>query len=175
MGDQLGGITWYRPDPRCIIDLDKFHVSQRLNRTFKHKPFEIKINTVFSDVIKACARCDTTEGVWISDEIVDVYCQLNKLGFAHSVEAFSQNELVGGLYGVAIGGAFMGESMFHKRTDASKLCLMYLVEHLRKQKFVLLDCQYQTSHLAKFGAELISSSEYLTRLNQALSLNCHFC
>lgn len=171
MGDDDGSIHWYSPDPRCIFDLDDFHVGKRLSRTCRQGIFEIKVNEAFEEVMWACAQRETT---WINKRIVEVYCELHEHGFAHSVEAYHQGVLAGGLYGVSIGGAFMGESMFTRVTDASKVSLVYLVERLKSRGFVLLDTQYTNKHLASFNAKTISRNEYLTRLNAALVLNCRF-
>ncbi len=165
------GILWYAPDPRCIIDLNHFHISRRLARKYRQGVFTIKLDTAWDKVLYHCADRQET---WISVEIKQVYTELYKLGFAHSIEAFSKDELVGGLYGVSIGGAFMAESMFHLATDASKICLIYLVEHLIKQGYVLLDVQYCTAHLSRFGAKLIPAEEYLEKLAQAITLERHF-
>lgn len=171
MGGDDGEIRWYSPDPRCIIDLDTFHVSKRLDRTYRRGLFELKVNSAWNTVIRECAKRDTT---WISEEIVQAYTKLHKLGYAHSVEAYKDGVLAGGLYGVSLGGAFMGESMFHWVTDASKVCLVFLVERLKQRGYVLLDCQYMTDHLRTFGASLVSRDDYLLRLGQALPLNCFF-
>jgi leucyl/phenylalanyl-tRNA---protein transferase len=170
MGDERG-IRWYSPDPRFIIDLNNFHVPKRLARTYRQRPFDLRVNTAFRDVICACADRETT---WITSEIIDMYTQLHQLGFAHSVEAFDGEMLVGGLYGVSIGAAFMGESMFHTATDASKLCLLYLTERLREREYILLDSQFTTSHLEKFGGILISREKYLEILHKAITLKCQF-
>jgi leucyl/phenylalanyl-tRNA--protein transferase len=171
MGDDFGQIRWYSPNPRCIIQLDNFHISKRLSRTYRSKAFDLKINTSFSDIVRLCADRKPT---WINQEILNAYSQLYDLGLAHSVEAFYNNDLVGGLYGVSLKGAFMGESMFHKMTDASKICLVYLVERLKQNGYILLDCQFITSHLSQFGAINISQEKYLQMLNEALKLNCKF-
>ena len=121
MGDDDGTIRWYSPDPRCIFDFDQFHVSKRLMRTYKQGIYQLAVNRDFRGVMLACADRDST---WINQEILDLYCRLNDLGYAHSVEAYFEGQLAGGLYGVAIGGAFMGESMFFRRTDASKVALI---------------------------------------------------
>jgi leucyl/phenylalanyl-tRNA---protein transferase len=170
MGDERG-IRWYSPDPRFIIDLNNFHVPKRLARTYRQRPFDLRVNTAFRDVIRSCADRETT---WITSEIMDMYTQLHQLGFAHSVEAFDGEMLVGGLYGVSIGAAFMGESMFHIVTDASKLCLLYLTERLREKGYILLDSQFTTSHLEKFGGILISREKYLEILHKAITLKCQF-
>ncbi len=171
MADSSGKISWYSPDPRCIFDFDYFHVSKRLLRTYRQGGFEIKVNQAFEEVMWACADRDET---WINEDIVRVYSQLNQHGFAHSVETYYEGKLVGGLYGVSIGGAFMGESMFHRMTDASKVALVFLVERMKERGFILLDTQYTNKHLATFNARNISKDEYLTRLNAALALDCRF-
>jgi leucyl/phenylalanyl-tRNA--protein transferase len=171
MGNAEGTIDWYRPDPRCIFDLQKFHVPKRLMRTYRKGEFDIRINQRFEEVMWACADRDST---WITDKIVQLYSFLNSRGLAHSVEAYQDDVLVGGLYGVAIGGAFMGESMFHHATDASKICLVFLVERMIERGYVLLDSQYATKHLATFNAQTIPRIEYEARLNYALTLKCRF-
>ena len=171
MGHDDGTIRWYSPDPRCIFDFDKFHVPRRLMRTYKSGKFEMKVNSAWNEVLKACADREST---WITDDIFRVYTQMHEAGFAHSVEAYYEGRLAGGLYGVSIGGAFMGESMFHNVTDASKISLIFLVERLQSRGFVLLDSQYMTDHLSTLGAVLISRQEYLRRLDRALYLDCRF-
>ncbi|MBI4532833.1 MAG: leucyl/phenylalanyl-tRNA--protein transferase [Candidatus Melainabacteria bacterium] len=171
MGGDDGTIRWYSPDPRCIIDLAQFHVPKRLARTYRQKVFEIQVDSAWDEVIRECACRQTT---WINDEIVWAYTELYQAGLAHSVEAYKDGVLAGGLYGVTLGGAFMGESMFHRITDASKICLIALVERLKKHGYILLDSQYITNHLRTFGACLIPREAYLSRLEQALRLNCHF-
>ena len=171
MGHDDGTIPWYSPDPRCIFDFDKFHVPRRLMRTYKSGKFEMKVNSAWREVLKACADRDST---WITDDIFRVYTEMHEAGFAHSVEAYYEGKLAGGLYGVSIGGAFMGESMFHNVTDASKISLIYLVERLKSRGFVLLDSQYMTDHLSTLGAVLIPRQEYLRRLDRALYLDCRF-
>jgi leucyl/phenylalanyl-tRNA--protein transferase len=171
MGGDDGEIRWYSPNPRCVFDLDNFHIPKRLERTYRHGGFQCRINTAWPEVLQNCADRDTT---WITEPIFDVYTQLHRRGFAHSVEVYREGKLAGGLYGVSIRGAFMGESMFHHQTDASKVALVYLVERLKARGYILLDCQFMTPHLAKFGALNISREEYLSRLQQALQLNCSF-
>ena len=171
MGHDDGTIRWYSPDPRCVFDFDKFHVPRRLMRTYKSGKFEMKVNSAWREVLKACADRDST---WITDDIFRVYTEMHEAGFAHSVEAYYEGKLAGGLYGVSIGGAFMGESMFHNVTDASKISLIYLVERLKSRGFVLLDSQYMTDHLSTLGAVLIPRQEYLRRLDRALYLDCRF-
>jgi leucyl/phenylalanyl-tRNA---protein transferase len=171
MGDDSGEINWYSPDPRCIIDLEEFKPSRRLLRTYRNGPFEIRYDADWSGVMAACADRETT---WITEPIFDVYTRLHKMGFAHTVEAYLDGRLVGGLYGVSLRGAFMGESMFHTATNASKVCLVALVERLKERGFTLLDCQYMTDHLRTFGATLIPRTEYLNRLQHALTLDPQF-
>jgi leucyl/phenylalanyl-tRNA---protein transferase len=160
-------IAWFSPDPRAIIPLENFHVPHALRRQWRRKVFEIKIDNRFGEVIRACAKREDT---WINREIIESYERLHELGYAHSVESWSKNRLVGGLYGVAVGGAFFGESMFHRVTDASKIALVALVEHLRVRKFTLLDTQWLTPYLAQFGAIEISRKHYLRRLREAVEL-----
>jgi len=160
-------IGWFSPDPRAVIPLEGLHVPHALRRVWRQKLFRIKIDNQFSEVIRGCAaRKDT----WINGEIIESYQRLHQLGYAHSVEAWIKNELAGGLYGVAIGGAFFGESMFHRIKDASKIALVALVEHLRAKKFALLDTQWVTPHLAQFGAVEISRAHYLRMLRRAVEL-----
>ncbi len=172
MADEKGGtIRWYSPDPRAIIPLDSFNVSRSLRQTLKKGVFAVRVNTAFEDVIRACAAREKT---WISAEIIASYVKLSELGFAHSVEAWSGDTLAGGLYGVAIGGAFFGESMFSRTRDASKVALVYLVERLRERGFDLLDTQFSTPHLAHFGTVEITRKEYLGRLKKAIRLKRTF-
>lgn len=160
-------IAWFSPDPRAVIPLDRFHVPHVLRRLRSREIFEIKIDSRFGQVIRACAKREDT---WINREIIESYEQLHKLGFAHSVEAWSKGKLAGGLYGVAVGGAFFGESMFHRVTDASKIALVALVERLRAKKFILLDTQWLTPHLAQFGTIEIPRQQYLRLLTRAVDL-----
>jgi leucyl/phenylalanyl-tRNA--protein transferase len=166
-----GEIAWFSPDPRAIIPLDTFHVPHGLRRTLKKNPFEIRINSAFEAVMHACARRDET---WINEEILESYVNLHRLGHAHSVEAWSGEELAGGLYGVAIGGAFFGESMFHEKTDASKVALYTLVERLRNRGFTLLDTQWITPHLQTFGALEIPRAVYRQLLAASVNRHCSF-
>jgi len=160
-------IEWFSPDPRAILPLEDFHVTHALRRLLRRRLFETTINKVFAEVITACAKREDT---WINREIVQSYTQLHQLGHAHSVEAWKEGKLVGGLYGVAVGGAFFGESMFHCVTDASKIALVALVQHLRARKFVLLDTQWLTPHLQQFGGMEISRNHYLRLLRRAVEL-----
>jgi leucyl/phenylalanyl-tRNA--protein transferase len=162
-----GEIGWFSPDPRGILPIETFHVPARLARLVRQAPYEIVIDRAFEAVMCACAE-RPREGTWISEEIVESYTALHRLGLAHSVEAWRGDELVGGLYGVHLGGAFFGESMFHRATDASKLALVALVDRLARRGFTLLDTQWITPHLAQFGAIEIPRAEYLRRLEDAL-------
>lgn len=169
---EIGEIWWYRPDPRAIIPLDGFHVSRSLARTIRRGVFEVRIDTDFEGVMRACA--DRPEGTWISEDFVRVYCQIHRAGYAHSVETWKDGRLVGGAYGVAIGGAFMAESMFHRETDASKVALAALVRRLQGRGYQLLDVQYLTPHLATLGAVEIPHNVYVRRLHRAIRLPCRF-
>ena len=169
-----GEVRWYSPDPRGIIPLDTFHVPSRLARSLRTHPFDIRIDTDFPAVIRACAERPDPDGNWIDREIIDSYCALHEQGFAHSVEAWRDGRLVGGLYGVAMRGAFFGESMFHRVTDASKAALVALVERLRERGYALLDTQWVTEHLVQFGAIEIPRRRYLRLLDQALAIDPAF-
>jgi leucyl/phenylalanyl-tRNA--protein transferase len=160
-------IQWFSPDPRAILPLEDFHVPHALRRLVRKKVFGTTIDNAFSKVIEACAKREDT---WINLEIIESYTRLHELGCAHSVEAWKEGALAGGLYGVAVGGAFFGESMFHHVTDASKIALVALVEHLRARKFALLDTQWLTPHLQQFGGVEISRNQYLRLLYRAVDL-----
>jgi leucyl/phenylalanyl-tRNA---protein transferase len=162
-----GAIEWFSPDPRAILPLEEFHVPRNLERVFAKGTFEIRCNVSFVEVMRECARRPET---WINHEIIASYAHLNQLGHAHSVEAWQNGKLAGGLYGVAIGGAFFGESMFHHVRDASKIALLGLVERLRARKFILLDTQWVTPHLERFGAVEIPRADYLHLLTTAVNL-----
>ncbi len=161
-----GPISWFSPDPRAILRLEKFEVSRSLRRKIRSGYFQIKLNTAFTEVIRACAERPET---WISGEIVDAYTRLHLEGHAHSVESWHDGRLAGGLYGVAINGAFFGESMFARETDASKIALVFLVERMRERKFLLLDTQFINPHMERMGACEIPREEYLALLENALS------
>jgi leucyl/phenylalanyl-tRNA--protein transferase len=171
MDDGYGRTGFYRSDPRSILEFDSLHVSKSLARVIRKGAYEVRFDQDFEAVIRACAdRRDT----WINAEIIRAFIQLHGAGKAHSVEAYREDELVGGLYGVALGAAFMGESMFSRMRDASKVCLVYLVERLKERGYVLLDCQIQNEHLARLGATEIPEREYLERLDHALRLDRSF-
>lgn len=168
-------IYFVSPDERGIMPLDSFHVSRRLARTVRNDRFAVRIDTAFGDVIEACAAAGPgREESWINEEIVCLYTELHARGHAHSVECWRENRLVGGLYGVQLGGAFFGESMFSRERDASKVALVHLVGRLKRGGFLLLDAQFQTSHLAQFGAISISRNDYLRLLEKALSERADF-
>ena len=171
MAMEQGEIGWFSPDPRGIIPLESFHQTKSLRRVVASKKFEIRINSAFSEVIDGCAERDET---WIDETVRESYITLNANGYAHSVETWHEGELAGGLYGVSIGGAFFGESMFSRKTDASKVALVALVEHLNKRQFMLLDTQWTTPHLRKFGAVDIPKADYIKKLNKAIKLEISF-
>ncbi len=169
MANQFGKIQWYAPDPRAILEHENLYVSRSLRATLHKRIYEISIDTAFESVMRCCAQREDT---WINESFISTYTQLHYLGLAHSVETWKDGELVGGLYGVSLGGAFMGESMFSRATDASKVCLVALVEHLQAQGFVLHDVQYWTPHLASLGVTEIPRKLYEQRLKAALQLEC---
>jgi leucyl/phenylalanyl-tRNA---protein transferase len=173
MAQDDGQIYWYDPDPRAILPLDGFHVSRSLARTVKQRPFTIRANTDFEGVMRACAMLKRKR-TWISEEMIVAYTRLHEMGFAHSVEAWRNGRLAGGLYGVTIGGLFAGESMFHRERDASKVTLVHLVDTLQQGGFRLLDIQFMTDHLAQFGAVTIPRPVYKARLLRALQVSAHF-
>lgn len=169
MGDAADEeIRWYRPDPRAIIPLDGLHVPRRLARRRRQGRWRTSCDEAFADVMQGCAA---GRPVWITDRIHRAYRRLHRAGHAHSVEVWSGRSLVGGLYGVQVGGAFMAESKFHRETDASKLALWVLVERLRERGFRLLEVQFLTPHLERLGAVEISLHEYLLRLEEAAALD----
>lgn len=175
MADERGAISWYAPDPRAILEHERLHVSRSLRAVLRHGLFQIRIDTAFEPVMRACAAPRPDEhGTWISEEFVACYGVLHRAGFAHSVEAWQDETLVGGLYGVSIGGAFMGESMFSRVANASKVCLVALVERLRARGYRLHDVQFLTPHLASMGACEISRAAYQRRLRRAIVLPCSF-
>lgn len=164
-------ILWFRPDPRAVIPLDRFHVPRRLARTVRSGRFEVTFDRAFDEVMDGCAR---GRPVWITRRMRLAYRRLHRRGAAHSVEVWRDGALAGGLYGVQLGAAFMAESKFHRRRDASKVALVNLVERLRERGFRILEVQYLTRHLLQFGAEEIPIGEYLRRLRAARERNCEF-
>jgi leucyl/phenylalanyl-tRNA---protein transferase len=171
MAMESGELGWFSPDPRGVIPIKDFHVPHGMKRLLRDAPFQIRINTAFVSVMRGCAEREST---WISDTILRSYTRLHELGWAHSVEAWQGNHLAGGLYGVSIGGAFFGESMFSRVPGASKFALHALVQRLAAARFTLLDTQWVTEHLRMFGAYEIPRREYLHRLQAALQLDCSF-
>ena len=164
-------VFWVEPENRGVLPLERFHISHSLRRVIRKGVFDVTFDTAFRDVMLGCAdRAET----WINAQILDAYCALFDLGFAHSVECRQAGKLVGGLYGVSLGGAFFGESMFSKVTNASKVALCALAERLKKGGFVLLDTQFLTPHLAGFGGIEIPRAAYLDLLNRALGIKASF-
>ncbi len=164
---------WWSPHPRAILELDALHVSRRLARTQRRTPLRLSVDQEFEGVIRGCAD-GRAEGTWITASMIEAYTELYRLGVAHSVEAWQGAELVGGIYGVALGGFFAGESMFSRRRDASKLALVFLVERLRARGFTLFDLQILNDHTAQLGGVEISRADYLNRLEAALRLAVQF-
>lgn len=163
-------LFWVEPELRGIIPLDDFHVSKSLAKTIRRAPFDIRYDTAFEQVMEGCAApAPDRPTTWINAKIRSLYTTLHSMGHAHSVEAWENDELVGGLYGVSLGSAFFGESMFSRRTDASKICLVHLVQRLRKQGFVLLDTQFTTEHLKNFGAIDVPKARYEKMLARAIA------
>ena len=171
MAMEDGEIAWFSPDPRTIIPIEEFHVPHGLKRVLKKARFEVRIDAAFETVMRRCGDRDET---WINQDILESYVNLHRLGYAHSVETYLDGVLAGGLYGVAIGGAFFGESMFHNVTDASKVALHALVMRLRERGFSLLDTQWTTPHLATFGAIEVSRAHYRRLLAASLRAPCTF-
>ena len=163
-------ILWWSPDPRLVLYPDELKVSRSLNKIINKGEFNVTVDCAFERVIKDCARVrlENQEGTWIVDEMVKAYCNLHESGFAHSVEAWADDRLAGGLYGVSLGSCFFGESMFTRDSNASKVAFVALVEHLRSLNFALIDCQITTAHLTRFGAGEISRLRYLDELDKAL-------
>jgi leucyl/phenylalanyl-tRNA---protein transferase len=171
MGMDDGKIGWYRPEWRGILPVADFHVPARFERFLKQNPFEVRWNTAFGDVMRGCADRPET---WINDAILDSYQRLHMLGYAHSAEVWREGRLVGGVYGVAIGGAFFGESMFSRETQASKVALVRLQQRLKARGFLLHDTQWTTPHLAQFGGHEIPSKEYMKLLERAMRVDARF-
>jgi leucyl/phenylalanyl-tRNA---protein transferase len=161
-------VTWWSPDPRAIIDFESFHPSRSLLKFLRKEPFQVTANTAFEDVIRFCARCGPQRRTtWITPEFIAAYTEMHQAGHAHSLEVWENERLVGGIYGVAIGGYFAGESMFHHVSNASKAALFYLVQHLRARGFSFLDIQMPTRITLQMGALLIPRREFLGRLRAA--------
>jgi len=165
---ETGEIEWYRPDPRAIFPLEGFHVSRSLQKTLDRGTFEISFDRDFTAVMRECATRHPDEGNWITEEFIRAYSELHRHRLAHSVEVWSGDELVGGTYGVALGGAFFAESMFHRKTDASKVALYHLVDRLKTTGYTLLEVQFLSPHLESLGAIAIPDEEYMKKLAEAL-------
>ncbi|WP_288431735.1 leucyl/phenylalanyl-tRNA--protein transferase [uncultured Agrobacterium sp.] len=163
-------LFWVEPELRGIIPLNDFHVSKSLAKTIRKAPFDIRFDTAFDAVMAGCAEeAPDRPSTWINETIRKLYIELHQIGHAHSVEAWEEDQLVGGLYGVSLGSAFFGESMFSRRTNASKICLVHLVERLRENGFTLLDTQFTTEHLKTFGAIDVPKAEYAKMLQRAVN------
>lgn len=169
-----GRIRWFSPERRGILPLDRLHVSKRLRRVLRRGTFNITIDAAFGEVIRACASRPDATGNWIDEEIIASYRHLHDAGFAHSVEAWQDGQLAGGLYGVSLRGAFFGESMFHRTTNASKVALCALVDRLGAREYRLLDLQWLTPHLAALGAVDVERQTYLEMLAGAMAVDCTF-
>jgi leucyl/phenylalanyl-tRNA---protein transferase len=169
--EETGIINWYMPEKRTIIPLDNYNYPRSLKKVISESKFEFRIDIDFLSVVKNCASRSST---WISEELIEAYLRLDKLGFIHTVETWQKDKLVGGLYGVAIKGVFFGESMFSKVSQASKAALIKLIEHLNQKKYALLDVQYMTPHLKMFGAIEINFEQYEELLKKAHKIDCNF-
>lgn len=169
--EKTGEINWYLPEIRTIIPLANYNYPRSLKKFIEKNNFEIRLDFDFLTVVKACAKREKT---WISKELINAYLKLNDLGYIHTVEVWKQEKLIGGLYGVAYKGAFFGESMFSRISQASKVALIKLIEHLNEKNFVLLDVQYITEHLKMFGAKEISFEKYNNLLAEAYLRECEF-
>ena len=177
---QSDAVHWFCPEKRGQLSIDKMHIPRRLKKSVRQMkiagaPYEIHINRDFKSTIEACAKIQNgREETWINEKIIDAYCTLHSLGFAHSVETWQEGALVGGLYGVSIGGAFFGESMFSSQTDASKVALVHLVARLKKTGFKILDTQFTNDHLEQFGVYEIDYDDYMEQLKSAVTMECNF-
>ena len=175
MADADGTLYWYAPDPRAIIPIDTYKPAKSLRPVLNRNQFEVRINTAFTDVMRGCSlpRSDD-DSVWISEEIINAYTELHHMGLAHSVETYIDNRLVGGLYGVSLGSAFFGESMFNRVSNASKVAFHHLILVLRQQEFTLLDTQFINDNVRRYGAIEIPKADYLKRLRTALRRKTQF-
>ncbi len=171
MADEKGRLNWYEADPRAIVEIDAYRIPRDLKRVLNRQAFAIHFDRSFEQVMRGCAARAQT---WISEEIIRSYLALHQLGYAHSVEAWQNGKLAGGLYGVRVGAAFFGESMFYRVSHASKVALAHLLQHLQARRFLLHDAQVMTPTLELFGAKNISRSEYLVRLRAALNQKASF-
>jgi leucyl/phenylalanyl-tRNA---protein transferase len=161
-------ILWWSPDPRMVLFPHEFRITRSLAKVLRNADYEVRLDTAFAEVVAACAGTprDGQAGTWITAEMQAAYCRLHELGYAHSVETWMAGKLVGGLYGVALGRAFFGESMFSHRRDASKIALAHLCEHLKRLEFGIIDCQMETAHLASLGARPIPRSDFVALLRR---------
>src|SRR6185295_15575535 len=166
-------ITWWSPDPRGVIEFDRFHVSRSLERVVRKGTFQVTIDRAFVEVIEGCASA-RVHGNWITPEFIEAYTRLHEAGHAHSVECWQNGRLAGGIYGVAVGGFFAGESMFHRASDASKVALFHLLQHLQAREFELFDVQMLTPITRQLGGIMVSRDDYLRRLADAVELRCKF-
>lgn len=163
-------LTWFSPPRRAVLYLNEVHISKSLAKLERRKSHDIRVDFDFEAVIRNCASSSQRKGkTWITNDIMDAYCELHRLGYAHSIEYYEEDSLLGGLYGVSIGGMFAGESMFHKKANASKLCLMFLVQRLAQKGVSWIDCQQLTPLLRSFGAREIERAEFVAQLNLAVS------
>jgi leucyl/phenylalanyl-tRNA---protein transferase len=168
-------LHWVEPEERGILPLDRFHVPTSLRKSIRHSSYQVKINSSFETVIRSCAEPTSARpSTWINGRIIDLYCELHRMGHAHSIEAWSKGRLAGGLYGIVLGGAFFGESMFSRQTNASKIALVHLVARLKAGRFRLLDAQFMNKHLVQFGAHPISRAHYRNALREALTISASF-
>ncbi len=166
-------VLWWSPNPRLVLMPDELKISHSLAKRLKKMDYEFTVNTSFTEVIHSCAlaRRPGQNGTWITNQVIDGYTELFKLGYAHSFEIWIDNELAGGLYGVALGKVFFGESMFHRVTDASKIAFVHMVQHIRNKGFKMIDCQMKTSHLISLGAREISRKEFSRSLTKLVECN----
>lgn len=175
MGDEANEIRWYNPDPRAIISIESYAPAKSLRPVLNKGILECRINQAFEQVMRHCSQPRSEDdGIWISEEIIQAYTELHRLGLAHSVEVYVEGKLVGGLYGVCLGGAFFGESMFSLVSNASKVAFHHLLIRLRERGFDLLDTQFINDHVKRLGAIEIPQAEYLHRLEKALDKTCNF-
>lgn len=165
-------LYWFNPSRRGVLPLDDFHIPRSFRKYLRKQPFTIRVDADFEGVIRACADiARKSNETWINDDIIALYCELHHMGHAHSVESWRNNELVGGLYGVSLGGAFFGESMFSREAEASKVALVYLVELLCEAGYILCDTQFVNDHLLQFGVKEIAKRSYMTKLDKALKVS----
>lgn len=167
-------ISWWSPDPRGILEFSQLHVPESLKKVLRKNIFEVTIDRAFPQVIERCSSAPGRMDTWITPEFIEAYTRLHEQGHAHSLECWLDGELAGGIYGVAVGGLFAGESMFHRASNASKVALYHLVEHLRARQFALLDIQMLTPVTKQMGGTTISRADYLQRLGEAVKLECKF-